>query len=261
VPKRKFGAVTTHTPIASNSPLQPVVANTSQAQQQPSAQTVSAMVNNNDVNNSGQITPILTRKHVPSWDDVGVCGAFRRVDNFVLSVKQDGFIIQHIEREFTVEIREKNGTYTQLNNAKLLKDRLDPKNHFDIADYWELFTYDRKGIMDGDQFASTWIAPVHKGQPVRTTRGTYKMTGTAWFFPLRPKESVTVQSLGFRSKKVVPLANELYCCLTNPMSKAFYESGARPRSPALVVEMVAKWDDIDPPDKEQSETALTYKIK
>ena len=125
---------------------------------------------------------------------LGICGAFTYIDDWALSGRVRGAIIQKVTRQLLVGIYN-GGLFLEytLDQARQAFDSQNRMLFLDTMTYWEWFDVPVRGDIHGDQFQSNWFAPTHGGEPVAVSKGIYSITGEACFFAT----NATAASLGF----------------------------------------------------------------
>jgi hypothetical protein len=154
-----------------------------------------------------------------------------------------GLIIQEVTRTFHVDEWDP-GTrrWEPLDDIDGYIQGRRARAFADITRYWELWTVDSRGrISDGggDTFSLCSIIPgtinPRTGEPItrNTTRGTFRMTGEAVFYPTdrRPED------LGFRRSRENHPAGGLYYRGTDPSAyiDAYELRGSRPEYYSVTV--------------------------
>lgn len=157
--------------------------------------------------------PVLTAVLDVNQNQEGYCGNFQRVRTWKVQNPVPGVIIQEVTRQFNVS--QVNGN--ALSGSALDNYVQDPNSSVHAGDtkYWELWAVDSKGkVSDGgdDTFGLCSIIPwngigIRKYQThvAKTTKGTFIMSGTAYFYPT----SQTPTQLGF-TQGAVACAGGLY---------------------------------------------------
>jgi hypothetical protein len=187
--------------------------------------------------------PVLTRAERANSRSVYVCGAFTYIDDWALTNRVQGVIIQKVTRSLTDLVMVNGGLELPL-SLDQAKTAFDPQNDtlfLDVLTYWELFDVPAgTGVIDGDQFQSNWFAktgPESKpnakdGQPIATTRGKYQISGEARFYPT----TKTPTQLGFPGK--LKIAAKLPSTTTDPTPNL---AGLVP-SASVTRTVAATWD-------------------
>ena len=151
--------------------------------------------------------------HLSGDDLEGECGYFERRRQLSVNPPQQGLIIQEINRTFAVEQWD-GSAWVALPNTNIDAYVTAKSSHVyaTVGRYWELWEVDAQGnVSDGgeDTFSLAAIIPGKKRKD--TTRGTYRITGDAVFYPT----TVAPGTLGFARGGAAP-AGGLYSTLTDP---------------------------------------------
>jgi hypothetical protein len=152
----------------------------------------------------------LSRTHRSSSG--GYCGAFTYIDDWELTGRVRGVIVQKITRALAVQIYDGGLWLTfTLEQARQAFDPHDTTLFLNTMTYWELFDVPARGDIHGDQFQSNWFARTRDGQPVATTKGTYTIKGEARFYATNASHA----DLGFGGNSL-PVAAGLPSTTTDP---------------------------------------------
>lgn len=167
---------------------------------------------------------------------LGYFGAFCFIDDWTLTNRVPGVIVQKITRTIDVRFRVE-GQFGQALTIDQMTTAFDPDNtilFLNTLTYWELFDVAAAGDIKGDQFQSNWFAKTNAArQPVATTKGVYTITGEAAFYTTTASKA----ALGFPTS-AVPIANGLPSTTTDPTAAlaAFTKSNVVTRA------VQASWD-------------------
>jgi len=151
----------------------------------------------------------LSRVHRSATN--GICGAFTYIDDWQLTNRVPGVIVQKVTRR--LEVGQYNGGLFLVLTLAQAQQAFDPRNTtlcLDTMTYWELFNVPARGDIRGDQFQSNWFAPTQNGQPVAVTKGSYAITGEARFYAT----SASPANIGFGG--TIPMGNGLPSTTTDP---------------------------------------------
>jgi hypothetical protein len=164
---------------------------------------------------------------------VGYCGAFTYIDDWAVTNRIAGVIVQKITRAVTVTLT--TGGLDLSLTVQEMAGAFDPDNTalcLDTLTYWELFPVAASGVIHGDQFQSNWFAKTNKGQPVVTTAGVYTITGEASFYATQSSPA----SLGFPGS--IAIAAGLPSTTNDPTSAL----AALPKSNTVTRTVTASWN-------------------
>ena len=153
----------------------------------------------------------------------GDCGDFQRERTWRVS-GGPGFILQHVTRAFNVsQWNTATNTWDPMTTAGI--DAYTTgwgQPHATVAEYWEAwFVGSRSGVtpVKTDTFGLCSIIPQTHAATARTntTRGTYTITGDAWFYPSTsgPLTPAFLTGLGLAANGAV-LANGLHSANADP---------------------------------------------
>jgi hypothetical protein len=181
-------------------------------------------------------TTILSATGVADQEFEGQCGYFTRVREWQVDNPQTGIIIQKVTRQFGVEkYNSDDGTWTAMSGAGIdaYITQRDSNAYGRVQQYWEAWRVDAQGnVGDGgdDTFSMCSIIPDGRHK-VNTTRGWFRMSGTARFYPttLQPSQ------LGM-ARNTVPTAGGLYSSYGDPTG------GLAPSGRAVRYTTTVTWD-------------------
>jgi hypothetical protein len=180
------------------------------------------------------VSPTLKATLDSSADEEGQCGNFQRVRYWSVDNPVQGFIIQKVTRAFNVECYN-GSTWDPISGSALNTYVTDPASSVDadVLVYWELWKVDASGAVDDggdDTFGLCSLIP-DSTTIDDTTRGSYTMTGEAYFYPT----TQTPESLGF-TRGAVSTAGGLYSSTTD------LTGGLVPSGSAVTYTVTSTWD-------------------
>lgn len=106
----------------------------------------------------------LSRVHRSATN--GICGAFTHIDDWQLTNRVPGVIVQKVTRR--LEVGQYNGGLFLVLTLAQAQQAFDPRNTtlcLDTMTYWELFNVPARGDIRGDQFQSNWFARRRMASP------------------------------------------------------------------------------------------------
>lgn len=185
------------------------------------------------------MSPTLKAALDSSVDEEGQCGNFQRVRYWSVDNPVQGFIIQKVTRTFNVECYN-GSSWDPISGGALNTYVTDPDSSVDadVLVYWELWTVDASGaVSDGgdDTFGLCSLIP-DSTHIDNTTRGSYTMSGEAYFYATNQ----TPETFGF-APGAVSTAGGLYSSATDPAAVAAF-SALVPSGPAVTYTVTSTWD-------------------
>ena len=120
----------------------------------------------------------------------GLCGAFTYIDDWTVTHRVPGWIIQKVTRTWSVELYVDRSLRVALATDDMRRSFDTSRLELETTTYWEGFDATHTGNIDGDQFQTNWFAPTNSrfnppgahDPPRAVTVGTYTITGEARFY-------------------------------------------------------------------------------
>ena len=199
--------------------------------------------------------PVLTATSVSADEEEGLCGNFQRARTWNVANPVKGLIIQKITRTFNVEAYQ-NGSWAPISGAALDNYVTDPGSsvHAATTQYWEVWAVGPRGGFgaDGkkDTFGLASLIP-SAGSGADTTRGTYRISGEAYFYPT----DLAPADLNFA--RTVPAAGGLFSRTSDPASD-LTANGVTATGSAVTYTVSVSWDSATSTDIDQGYPKLAW---